>query len=79
MRILNDESKEKVDNVSIFLTLEEAEQLACDLKLLLNNPKIHHTHLSSEDYQKEITVCIYDANNLEAFHPRAIKLIKEDK
>jgi len=40
---------------------------------------LQHVHLSNEDYQKEITVCIYDENNLEDFHPRVIKLIKEDK
>ena len=79
MRILNDESDKKSDNISIFLTKAEALQLRAYLNQLLDNPKIHHIHLSSEDYQKEITVCIYDENNLEGFHPRAIKLIKEDK
>ena len=79
MRILNDELDKKLDNVSVFLTKVEILQLRGYLNQLLDNPKLQHVHLSSEDYQKEITICIYDENDLEGFHPRAIKLIKEDK
>ncbi len=78
MRILDDKSDKKLDTVTLFLTQEEARQLRSDLDQLLAKPKLHHTHLSSENYQKEITVCVYDEKNLQGFHPRAIKLIKED-
>ena len=54
MRILNDESDKKLDNISIFLTKEEAIQLRGYLNQLLDDPKLHHAHLSSKDYQKEI-------------------------
>lgn len=79
MRILDDESDKKLDNVSIFLTKEEAVQLRGYLNQLLDNPKLQHSHLSSADYQKEITVCLYDEKNLENLNQRSIKLIKEDK
>lgn len=68
-----------MDNVSLFLTKKEAIQLQGYLNQLLDNPKLQHAHLSSEDYQKEITVCLYDEKDLEGFHPRAIKLIEEDE
>ncbi|MDN3505885.1 MAG: hypothetical protein P0S96_01495 [Simkaniaceae bacterium] len=78
MRILDDDSDKKLDTVSIFLTKDEAIQLRGYLNQLIDKPKLQHTHLSSEDYKKEITVCIYDTKDLEGFHPRSIKLIKED-
>lgn len=78
MRILNDESDKKLDNISIFLTKEEIVQLRGYLNQLLDNPKLQHCHLSSADYQKEITICLYDEKNLENLNQRSIKLIKED-
>ena len=65
MRILDDKSDKKLDTVTLFLTQEEALQLRSDLDQLLAKPKLHHTHLSSENYQKEITVCIY-SNKLKS-------------
>jgi hypothetical protein len=79
VRILDDESDKKLDNVSIFLTKEEAVQLRGYLNQLLDNPKSQHSHLSSSDYQKEITICLYDEKNLENFNQRSIKLIREDR
>ena len=79
MRILDDESNKKLDNVSFFLTEQEAIQLHSDLQELITNRKKHHAHISSDDYQKEITICIYDEKNLSGFHDRAKTLIREDK
>jgi hypothetical protein len=79
LRILDDESDRKLDNVSIFLTKEEAVQLRGYLNQLLDDSKLQHCHLSSKDYQKEITICLYDEKNLESLNQRSIKLIKEDK
>jgi len=36
-----------------------------------------HTHLSSDDYRKEITVCIYDDARLDGFSDRAKRLMRE--
>jgi hypothetical protein len=63
LRILDDNSSEKLDNIIIFLTMEEIIQLRGYLNQLLDNPKLQHFHLSSPDYQKEITVCLYDKDN----------------
>ncbi len=54
MRILDDKSDKKLDTVTLFLTQEEALQLRSDLDQLLAKPKLHHTHLSSENYQKGV-------------------------
>ncbi|MCF7852744.1 MAG: hypothetical protein K9M07_05850 [Simkaniaceae bacterium] len=79
MRILDDESDRKLDTISVFLTKEEAIQLRSYLSQLIDKPKLQHAHLSSDNYQKEITVCIYDEKDLEGFHPRSIKLIEKDE
>jgi hypothetical protein len=39
----------------------------------------HHEHISDFDANKEITVCVYQKENLEGFHERAKRLINEDK
>ncbi len=81
MRIFDDEGDKKLDMVSLFLTREEALQLESYLKQFLNKEidKGLHFHLSSENYQKEITICIYDPKNTNKLHPRAQKLITYDE
>ncbi|MCP5504356.1 MAG: hypothetical protein H7A41_04300 [Chlamydiales bacterium] len=79
MRILDDGSDKKLDTISVFLTKEEAIQLRGYLSQLIDKPKLQHAHLSSGDYKKEVTICIYDEKNLEGFHPRSIKLIEKDE
>jgi hypothetical protein len=49
----------RLDKVTLFLTKSEALELQQDLHRLLENQKEHHAHVSSDDYKKEITVCIY--------------------
>jgi len=81
MRILDQDKDSKVDQVTIFLQLEEAKQLRDSLNELISNPSIHHSHISSEDYQKEITVCIYnetDTKLMQQFDKRSLKLIEKD-
>lgn len=81
MRISDDTSDKKLDRITLFLTESEALQLENYLNQFLKKPKEGglHFHLSSEDYQKEITVCIYDPENIGALHPRAQRLIRDDE
>jgi hypothetical protein len=81
MRISNDITDEKLDRITLFLTEEEAIQLKIYLEQFLKKPKDKglHFHLSSLDYQEEITVCIYTPDNISMLHPKAQKLIVEDK
>ena len=79
MRISDDVTDKKLDRITLFLTEPEAIQLESYLKPFLEKPKEKelHFHLSSEDYQKEITVCIYNPENIRALHSRAQKLIRD--
>ena len=79
MRILDSDSDRKLDSVMLFLTKAELQQLIGYAKQLLANPSADHHHLSSEDYQKEITISIYDPENTENFSPRTRKLLSEDQ
>jgi hypothetical protein len=79
MRILDSESDKKLDSVMLFLTKTELQQLIGYATQLLERPSADHHHLTSEDYQKEITLAIYDAENVEKFSPRVQKLICKDQ
>jgi hypothetical protein len=79
MRILDDETDKKLDTISLFLTMSEAKQLHSYLQELIENPKKQHIHMSSDDYQKEITLCVYNENSLEGLHERGKKLILTDE
>ena len=78
MRIHDEESDRSLSKIIVFLTKSEAEELKSDLNSLLANPIGNQPHLSSEDYRKEITVCIYDEARLERFSDRPKRLIRED-
>jgi len=82
MRILDQDNDNKLDQICIYLRLEEAKELRDFLDDLISNPPAgQHRHVSSEDFQKEITVCLYDKNNkeiMQQFDKRSIKLIEKD-
>lgn len=79
MRILDEISDKSLENIILYLTLAEASELRDSLDELLNKPLNNHAHISSENFQKEITVCIYDMDNLKGFNQRSIDLIKDDQ
>jgi len=80
MYILDDESNKKLDCITLILTRSEVQQLQGYVKQLLEKtPSSDHYHLSSEDYQREITICMYNPENIRALHSRAQKLIRDDE
>jgi hypothetical protein len=79
MHILDDESDKKLNNISLFLTNNEALHLIGYLEQLLEGKSGDHSHLMSENYKKEITVCLYNSENTKNFHPRIQKLITNDE
>lgn len=79
MRILDEISDKSLKNVILYLTLAEATELKNDLDELLKKPLNNHVHISNENFQKEITVCIYDMENLKGFNERSLNLIINDQ
>lgn len=58
MRMLNEDNDKKFDRMTLYLTRIEAEELRDSWEALIVNPKQHHVHISTENYQKELTVCL---------------------
>ncbi len=78
MRLLDEDGGKRLERVILYLTQSEAEQLKNDLEQLLLKPSQYHAHVSGDDYQKEVTVTIYQPGQLEGFEERSKKLILED-
>lgn len=68
-------------NVMLFLTTAEAAELKDSLESLLNGPADLHHHVSSSDFSKELTVCVYspdDPGALAHFDDRSKRIILTD-
>ena len=63
-----------INDISLILTLNEAIELRHTLEQLINADfdAIHHLHVSSSDYQTEITISILDKNSLK-FYSKSIR------
>jgi hypothetical protein len=78
MRILNLDTNEKINQATIYLTNYEAKELKDSLENLLENNS-HHEHISDNSFQTEITVCIYEKDNIGKFDARSRKLILDNE
>jgi len=84
MRIYDSDSDsdKKINNVILYLTPDEAQEMKDSLDLLLNNnEKHHHEHIPNREYdfKRVITVCIYEKEKLSSFDERSKKLILNDE
>jgi len=79
MRILDIKNKNVLNQISIFLTKEEAVQFIGYLEDLINNPSHQHNHLMDEEGNKEITMWLYERNDLSNFPKKIQLLIENDK
>lgn len=77
MRILNLDTNEKINQATIYLTNSEAKELKDSLDNLLQNNS-QHEHISDESYQTEITVCIYEKDNLKEFDASSRKVVLDN-
>ncbi|MFA6119206.1 MAG: hypothetical protein WCT85_06045 [Parachlamydiales bacterium] len=78
MHLLNKKTNTKLDKIVIYLTKDEANELSSSLLEILKDIS-RHEHISNEDLSKEVTICIYDENNISSFDKRSQILIKEDR
>jgi len=83
MRILDDEDparRRKLDSVCLYLTPDEARQLASYLEELADDPvRWHHAHLEEVEGDKivrEVTAAVYVDENLDQFDERSRRLIE---
>jgi GGDEF domain-containing protein len=78
MRILDEERDVSLNRATIYLTMSEASELRDSLDALIKDHVERHEHVPSDDYRKELTICIYDVDNLKFFNERSKQLIIQD-
>jgi hypothetical protein len=80
MRIFDEDNQKVINNVSIFLAINEAQEIWDTLEDLLNKFQndADHAHINDADYSHGITFCLYNENNLNSFSIRAKKVIRDN-
>lgn len=78
MRILDERTDKSLSHVTLYLTLAEASELKDALDALISDHVGRHEHIPSDDYSKEVTICVYDSSNLSDFNERSRQLIMQD-
>lgn len=81
MRILNVDSDKSIDEVIVYLTLDEAKELRDKLEILISSPAEQHEHVMdvSIEPMKELTIAVYIKENMGMFDARSRQLIEENK
>lgn len=80
MRILNEDSNKSMKNALLLLTVQEASELRDDLERLLSQKIFNdHSHINDSDYEHELTIALYNPDNIEEFNERTKKLISHDE
>jgi len=79
MRILDQDADKSINQIILYLTQLEAEELRDSIVSLLQNQSDHHEHISSTAFKKEIIVTIYDRLPVESFDERSKKIILTDQ
>lgn len=75
MKLYDPESKRVLTEVTLFLTPEEALQLAACVQAVADDPRQHHAHVSSCDYDVEITVAVYTPETMDQFNDESQRVI----
>lgn len=81
MRIHDLDHDRSLNMVSLFLTTAEASELRDSLETLLQDNAGAHSHVSSSDYAKDLTIVLYDPASTigqNTFSDRVKRLIAED-
>jgi len=79
MRIYDTDGDKALNEICIYLTLEEAQELRAGLSMLIKDPAKHHDHVSDADCKKKLTVAVYAESNIDQFDQRSRRLIEEDR
>lgn len=77
MRMLDNETGNTLENVTLYLNPDDLRQMQHALNQLSDDPSEHHVHLNDESYQRELTVAVYTKDNLMSFDERSRKLLSE--
>lgn len=76
MRIYDSSNNKTIDDVVLYLTPDEAKELHNDLGRIMEKPRGNHVHVSSNDYQHELTVCVYRKEDIDTFDEKSRKILE---
>jgi len=80
MRILDTKNDKALKNICIYLTKVEAQELLDDITAMLEtDEKDYHVHVNDLQYVHELTLAIYDEEDVSLFDERSKKLIQIDE
>ena len=79
IRILDVNTDKAIRNIVLYLKIEEAREVYDSLGMLLKeNDFGAHAHINDESYEHELTVVLYDEQNMSSLSKRSIEIIKEN-
>jgi len=78
MRIYSDDDDSVLKGVTLLLQESEARNLFYSLQDLLKQIDNNHAHVNDESYEHEITLAVYNNQNLESFDKRIQQVSAED-
>lgn len=78
MRIYNKCEKKTLNNIVLYLTPEEAQEMKDSLEALLEDKNHHHSHVPDEEYKREVTISIYRKDNLSTFDEISKSIINNE-
>ena len=79
MRIYDTDANKKTNNLILYLTVEEAQEMKGSIEDLLTHQKHHHAHVSDKDFKREVTLCLYREDDVSGFDERSKNLILRDE
>lgn len=77
MRIYDFDNDRTIDNVVLYLTPAETRELYNGLARVIETPRRVHVHISSNDYQRELTLCVYRKEDIETFDEKSRQILEE--
>ena len=78
MHIYDQRNKRELSEITLYLTPEEASELADNARDLSENPHKHHSHISNEKYDREIIIAVYTNKYLNQFDRESKEIILGD-
>lgn len=76
MRILDETRDAATNRVTVFLTHSEASELQDMLEALLRGDVDQHIHVADSEFEREITIALYNDADLGQFSERARRIIE---
>ena len=79
MRIFDQENNKTLKDLVLCLTRSEAIELRDSINIILKSKNgVRHEHIDDDGFCHELSIMVYDQNDLTNVSERLIKVIKED-